>query len=334
MTQQKKTKKSGGGLVRTVLFAPIGLAAGWIAYSRFGLDKRLPLPDAISAERQVFLSQASGWLSYYVDKQASGRPLVLIHSVNAAASAYEMLPLFQRYRAQRPVYALDLPGYGFSNRLPRPYSPQLFQDVVVEFLETQVGEPVDAIALSLGAEFTARAALARPDLFHSLVLISPSGLKGSGGASRSQRAGDSGASNALYPLLSFPLWGRALFDLIATRRSLDYYVKGSFVGKPFAGLTDYGYYTAHQPGAENVPLYFLSGQLFTRAVAEQVYEQVQTPTLVIYDRDQFVRFDGLPAVLEHNPAWRAVRIAPTLGLPHFEKPDETTAAIDAFWQTL
>ena len=39
------------------------------------------------------------------------RPLLLLHSINASASAYEVKPLFEHYRQQRPVYAPDLPGF-------------------------------------------------------------------------------------------------------------------------------------------------------------------------------------------------------------------------------
>ena len=35
-----------------------------------------------------------------------------------------------------------------------------------------------------------------------------------------------------------------------------------------------------------------------------------------------------------NAAIQAVQITPTLGLAHWEKPDETTRAIDGFWQSL
>src|SRR5689334_16051533 len=99
----------------TAVLASIGAVAGsWIGYSAFFVNHHVSLPPAIDAERKQFLSKESGLLSYYADTSAEGTPLVLIHSINAAASSYEMRPLFNHFRTMRPVYALDLPGFGFS----------------------------------------------------------------------------------------------------------------------------------------------------------------------------------------------------------------------------
>jgi pimeloyl-ACP methyl ester carboxylesterase len=312
---------------------PLAVSGGWIGYSALAIDHRVPLPDAILAEKLTFLSQAGGWLNAYVDRSAAGRPLVLIHSVNAAASAFEMGPLFRHYRSQRPVYALDLPGYGQSNRLQRDYTPQLFANAIAEFIEAQVGEPADVVGLSLGCEFVARAALARPELFHSLALISPSGLGSASSGRASQQTEARGIAGSLHRAFSFPLWGRALFDLIATRRSIEFFLGKSFEGPVTPGFVDYGYATAHQPGAEHVPLRFIAGMLFTPDAATTLYEPLDVPTLVLYDQDYFVGFDALPQVLAANPHWQTVRIAPTRGLPHFEKLAETTQAMDTFWQS-
>ena len=146
------------------------------------------------------------------------------------------------------------------------------------------------------------------------------------------RAGTAGSSGGVYSLLSFPLWGRPLFDLIATRRSIEFFLKQSFVGPVPADLIDYAYATSHQPGAEIVPLYFISGALFSEDAVGQLYQQVTAPCLVLYDRDAFVRFDRLPGLLARRPNWQARRISPSLGLPHFEKLPETIQALDDFWQ--
>jgi pimeloyl-ACP methyl ester carboxylesterase len=68
----------------------------------------------VAGERIEFVSPGAGRLSYYVS--GHGPPLLLVHSINAAGSAYEVKPLYEHYARSRTVYALDLPGFGFSDR--------------------------------------------------------------------------------------------------------------------------------------------------------------------------------------------------------------------------
>ncbi len=317
--------------LKAVTAVGLAAAAAWIVYSNLAIDHNMYLPKAIPADLKSFDSVKAGRLSYYVDTSGQGTPLVLIHSINAAASSFEMSPLFEQYRGKRPVYALDLPGFGFSDRSARKYSPQLYTDAVVDFIETQVGQAADVVALSLGSEFAARAALGRPDLFHSLALISPTGLGSRNGDKSSQKAGESGLSKYLYPVFAFSLWSRPFYDLLTTHASIRYFLEKSFVGAIPQELTEYDFLTAHQPGAENAPLNFISGKLFTPNVRHRVYEQVSTRTLVIYDRDGFTSFDMLPQLLANNLTWAAVRLVPTLGLPQFEQPVKLAEALDNFW---
>ena len=310
----------------------LAAAGGWILYSHYGVNHRMPIADAIPAERETLYSKNSGRINTYVDRQATGRPLLLIHSVNAAASAYEMGPLFSHYRGKRPVFAMDLPGFGFSERSERVYSPSLYTDAVAEVLASQVNEPADVVALSLGSEFAARAALAHPELFHSLTLISPTGLNRMAGSTSSMVGQVYGLSNFMHLLLSFPLWGRPLYDMISTHSSIEFFLKKSFVDSVPPGMVEYAYAAAHQPGAEHAPLYFLTGKLFTSQVRTVVYERLRTPTMVIYDRDAYSNFLSLPDVLLKNPAWQAVRLVPSLGLPHFERLPDTADVLDSFWK--
>ena len=312
--------------------AAIAAAGGWIAYSKKVIDHCLPLPNAVDAPRQLLSSQTAGMLNYYADRSGSGRPLVLLHSINAAGSAYEMRPLFNFYQGRRPVFALELPGFGFSERSDRVYSAQLYQDAITEFLQREVKAPADVIALSLSSEFAASAALAQPGLFASLALISPSGLRLRNTGRPTQRASDTGISDAVYKAFSYPLWGQAFYDLLVTRRSINLFLRQSFTGPVDEGLADYDYLTGHQIGAHHAPLYFVSGKLFNRDIAERVYERLATPVLVLFDQDAYTNFDLLPQVTQRNPQWQMTRIQPTRGLPQFEKLAETTQALDVFWQ--
>jgi pimeloyl-ACP methyl ester carboxylesterase len=330
-----------------VLGAPLLVAGGWLGYSTFVIDHHLPLPPAIEAEQQTLTSDIAGTLNVYADRapttafgvfEGAGRPLLLIHSVNAAASAYEMRPIFDHYRGQRPVYALDLPGYGFSDRTDAARTPEAFAAAIVDVIDKVIGEPADVIALSLGCEFAARAALQRPDLFHSIAFISPTGFNASGTGRATQQAVEQDKTESAYQMLANPLWGRALFDLIATRRSIEFFLKQSFVGPVPPALIDYAYATAHQPGAQHTPLRFVSGLLFTREARSVLYEPLTLPVLVIYDRDAFSGFDALPDFVAARSAahanWQVARLEPTRGLPHFETMPRVADALDDFWRML
>lgn len=309
----------------------VAAIGGWLAYSAFGVDHHLPLPPAIDAPQERMTGVNSSFLSFYSDRSGSGRPLVLIHSINAAASSYEMKPIFESYCGKRPVYSLDLPGFGASERADRVYSPQLYKAAILEFLTQQVNEPADVVALSLGCEFAASAALEQPNLFHSLTLISPSGFTAREKKVASQKAGEGSASDAVYSAFSFPLWSQAFYDLLATKKSIHYFLQRSFVADVDSGLQNYSYATSHQPGARYAPLYFVSGKLFSPRIREEVYEHLTLPVLVIYDQDAFVRFDTLPAMIANHENWRGERITPTRGLPQFEQINTLVQALDRFW---
>lgn len=313
-----RTPQSGRRLLLAVVVIG-GLIYGWSSVGRSA-----PLPEAVNAARVTFQSQQAGEVSYYVDQSGNGNPLIFIHGINAAPSAYEMKPLFEYYQGERPVYALELPGFGFSERSKRTYTPQLFGDTIREFLRTQVGEPADVIALSLSSEFGALAARDEPSLFSSLTVIAPTGV----GPPRSI---EQDTSERILNVVSFPLLGKPLFKVLTSRSVIRYYINQSFEDAADQGLIDYAYATSHQNGASIVPFNFLSGKLFTWDAFESIYTQLTVPTLALYDKDPNVSFERLPELLDTNPNWQAERIAPTMGLPHWEELDKTVAALGSFW---
>lgn len=282
------------------------------------------LAPALDAPCREVQTTHAGRLNYYLDDGADGRPLVLIHSVNAAPSAMEMRPLFEHYRAQRPVYAPELPGFGRSERADRAYSPALYAEALRDFLTLVVRRPCDVIAFSLGAEFAARAVPLAEGLFASLALISPTGF-----GLRQPPGGRFG--DRVLRVLRLPLLGDGLYRLLTSRISIRHFLGLNFTGEVPEALLDYAYRTSHQPGAKHAPFRFLSMKLFTPDALDALYRPLRLPVLVLYDRDPNVTFDRLEELLAERPNWQARRIAPTLGLPHWERLQDTVEALDGFW---
>lgn len=318
-------------VLEAVGLAALGSAAGWIAYSRLGIDHRVRLPPALPGAFEHLAAGRAGTIALYGATEAEGPPLLLIHSINAAASAYEMRPLFCHYGRARPVYALDLPGFGHSERSPRRYTPRLMVDaihaVAAEVRRRHGGARLDAVALSLSSAYLARAALERAADYRSLGLISPTGFDArlSG---RGPRGGHRGNDLVLRGL-EVPIWRRALFDALVSRPSIRFFLSKTFGSSRIdEDLLDYDDRSAHQPGAEYAPLRFLSGYLFPTD-ATTLYEALELPVWMIHGtRGDFVDFRDAPR-FAGRPNW-TVSALPTGALPQFEDLEAVTARYDAF----
>jgi pimeloyl-ACP methyl ester carboxylesterase len=287
------------------------------------------LPDPLSGKR-TDLNSASGRIAMYSARGASdGVPLLLIHSVNATPSAYEVRPLFDFYAGKRPVYALDLPGFGQSDRSDRDYSIKIMTDAIhaaVDEIRRHHAGPVDALALSLSCEFLARAALEQPASFRTLAFISPTGFEG---AARDDANGGNRGMPWLRTALDVPLWSRGLFNALTSRSSIKFFLQKTFGSQEFdQGMWDYAYLTTHQPGARYAPYAFVSGYLFSKD-ALLLYERLTHPVWMAHGvRGDFVDYRHKP-VVEGRANWR-FNVFPSGAFPHFEMLDAVTRAYDGF----
>ncbi|GAA3807422.1 hypothetical protein GCM10022625_02960 [Deinococcus aetherius] len=307
---------------------PLVAGLGWTLFSRLRVPHDLTPPPALDAERRT-LNGRAGPVNVYV--AGSGAPLLLIHSVNAAASAYEVRPLFEQYRTSRRVYALDLPGFGFSDRSDRDYTPRLMTDAVHDVLDEialESGESVDALAVSLGGEFLARAAAERPDRFRSVALVTTTGF-----GRNEQFYGGLGSTRGrpgIKRAYENPLWAQPFYDLLASAPSLRFFLAQTFGSYAAVdeGLLRYDYPTSHVPGARHAPFAFIGGLLFGADI-DRVYEALTVPVWLAYGtRDRFTDFGDLSNV-ERRPNWSLTPFD-TGALVYFEEPARFTAAYDAF----
>lgn len=283
------------------------------------------LGPALPGER---LSFPGGLVCYTTGE---GAPLLLVHSVNAAASAAELRPAYEHYATRRTVFALDLPGFGLSERADRDYTPRLMTDALHEAaaqIRQRCGPgPLDAMALSLGCEFLARAACERPRNWGRLALVSPTGFRGA-----KPLRGAPGATRAipgLHAVLSVPLWAPFLFDNLTRPKVVRYFLEKTWGGRQIDEQAwAYAVETARAPGARHAPLAFLSGGLFSADILD-VYEKLRQPVWMCHGvRGDFTDYRAKKAV-EKKPNWR-FNVFQTGALPYFERPQEFFAVCDRF----
>ena len=257
-------------------------------------------------------------------------PLLLVHSVNASACAAEVRPLFERYGSRRPTLALELPGFGGSQRGPLAYSPSMMVQSVLRAVRylRDIGftQPIDVLALSLSCEFVTLAALQEPSWFRSVALVSPTGLES--GHDEQYVQGKTKENPLLRRFLVSPL-GEPLFRMLTTPSSMRWFLERAW-GSPVIDeeLLEYEHLTTRRPGARFAPAAFISGTLFTEGVATQ-YAKLAPPVWLAHGvRGEFTDFGGLLRIgPPKNWSWETFG---TGAMPQLEVPRLFMSRYDSF----
>lgn len=111
----------------------------------------------------------------YIDEGQSDEVLVLVHGLGTYAKGWlrNIEPLSKHYR----VIAVDLPGYGKSDKGYYEYTMDFNAQVLVELLDALEIEKATFVGHSMGGQISMTIALNYPERVNKLVLISPAGFE-------------------------------------------------------------------------------------------------------------------------------------------------------------
>ncbi|MEA5579523.1 alpha/beta hydrolase [Anabaena sp. UHCC 0451] len=247
-----------------------------------------------SLGRMVYYTASS---SLWQDKSepADRETLLFLHGFGGGSSAYEWSKVYPAFAAEYRVIAPDLIGWGRSEHPQRSYRIEDYLTTIQEFIEQTCTEPVMVIASSLTAAFIIRVAIIRPDLFKSLVLVSPSGLSD---------FGQDYSRSFFAQLVSVPVVDRLLYSTgIATDGGIRSFLEQrqfAQSNRVYQEIVDAYLESAQQPNAEYSALSFVRGDLcFDLSLYIQ---QLTTPTAIIWgQKSQFTGPEIGRRFAEMNP---------------------------------
>ena len=302
--------------------AAIGAAATLNALASRGVA---PLENLIGGDPGSF--DWRGRRLFYAPRKArsrKGRPILLLHGIHTAAWSYEWRSNVDALSAAHDVYALDLLGFGMSDRPQVRYSARLYMRLIDDFARQTIGEPATLIASSLTAAYAAVLGARDPGQYPSLVLIEPTGLV------RLNNAATTGGEVTRL-VVDAPLVGAAVFNTLASRRSIRYWLERAYVDLDFVTpeLVDIYHRAAHQPGARYAPAAFLSGHL--NLDVRGAVRRLRQPVLLIWG-EQAVEtpVEDARGFLAINPDLQLTILDPAGMLPHDEQSAEFNGIVMRF----
>ena len=149
--------------------ALVGLPALYNAH----VEKRFRLAFG-KRERGKLYSWVYGDIRYMV--RGKGKPLLLVHDIGGGAGLHEWDRAIAALSRQYTVYAIDLIGFGLSDKPAMSYSPYLFARCINDFARDVIGGKANIAASGLGAAFAAAAYKLAPELYSKVLLVSPEGV--------------------------------------------------------------------------------------------------------------------------------------------------------------
>lgn len=280
-----------------------------------------PLDEPLGGEEGDF-----EWRGHRVaySRLGAGRPLLLVHGIHAGAWAVEWRALAPRLAASHTVYALDLLGFGRSDRPAIRYAASLFQQLVADFVGRVIGEPTVLVAASLSATHAILLAARDAERIPAVVLSVPTGLA-------QLRDAPTVTADALRLLLETPVVGTAMYNALVTKPAIRHVLAPLFARPELVpdDLVASYHASAHRPGAKHALAALVSGQL--NADVRPALRRLLQPALVLWGAQ------ARQAPVEQAHGFRVLKpdlrlaVLPRCGdLPHLEQPAEAAALIEAF----
>ncbi|MBE9051068.1 alpha/beta hydrolase [Nostocales cyanobacterium LEGE 11386] len=273
-----------------------------------------------------YTATSSPWQDQASPQNDEKETLVFLHGFGGGSSAYEWSKVYPAFASEYRILAPDLIGWGRSEHPLRNYSIEDYLTTIREFFQQTCTSPVTAIASSLTAALTIRVAIAYPDLFKSLILVTPAGLAD---------FGEDYSRSLFAQIVKVPVLDRLLYSTgIATSGGIRSFLEQRQFAQPnriYEEIVEAYLQSALQPNAEYAALSFVRGDLcFDLSLYIQ---QLTIPTAIIWgQQSEFTGPEIGRRLAEKNP--QAIRVFQPLedvGLtPQLELPAVTIGLIRRF----
>jgi pimeloyl-ACP methyl ester carboxylesterase len=290
--------------------------------------KTPPLTSALEGGEIRYFPTPEGDVFY--KKAGDGPPLLLVHSIGAGCSSYEFRHIWKELSEKYTVYAIDLLGFGKSDKPALNYTAETYIKLLSDFCKSVIGVgdgrgECDVIASSLSAAYVIALSHRDPDLFHRLILVCPTGIE-------ELAESPNTISLAVRGALRTPVMGTTFYNGVTSKTGIRTYLVQRVYSDPMKvtnEMVDYYHTSAHQPGGENVLPSFLSGYLNIN-IRESFKTIVDLPLIVWGQEAVETPLGEVEAFLAVNKNAKLEVIENAGGLPHDEQPEAFLAAVRPF----
>lgn len=264
----------------------------------------------------------------YYKKRGQGTPLLLVHDLNSASSAYEWNRMVQKLAEDHTVYAIDLIGCGRSDKPKLTYTSYLYVQLISDFIKYVIGQKTDIVVTGLSGSFVIMACNASPELFGRIMMINPHSLC-------SLNKIPNKRTKTLKFLIEMPIIGTLIYNMCTSKHK----IRKAFAGSYFSNCKNCSvknitaYHEAAHLGKSSAKFLFasLNGR-FININMTHALKKINNSIILISGTDVENAEDIMNEYTSLNPSIEKGIAANTKYLPQLENPAALVSQINIYFQ--
>jgi len=193
-------------------------------------------------------------------RHGQGSAVLLVHGLYPGASSFEWRHTIPSLAERHTVFALDLLGFGRSDRPAARYSPGLYQALLADTVSGVVGESCAVVASGLSAAQLIALAVRDPRHIASIALVAPTGV-----AHRRERSAPRRSNAARF--LGAPLLGNTIYNRLTSPVNLRRHLEAVYVNDRLVTpeLVQEYVHSARLPGGKHAIAALLAGSAINQS---------------------------------------------------------------------
>lgn len=259
-------------------------------------------------------------------KKGNGSPILLIHDLIPGSSQYEFNAIINTLSKTNEVYAIDLLGYGLSDKPNLTYTNYLYVQLINDFIKKIIGRKTDIIATGHAFPIAIMTCHNNPEVVNRIVGINPESLFNSNMI-------PSRYSKLLKLILDSPIIGTFIFNLLTTRSNIEMDFKEKYVHNSLLISDDLiEAYLESSRLNKSSSKYAISSFLakYTNANIIHALKEINNSIYLICGKEE-LNIDTIVNNYEYyNSSIESFTIQNTKHFPHIEEPKEFIKILSDF----
>ena len=265
----------------------------------------------------------------YYTKSGKGKPVLLVHDLDVASSAYEWSKIVNKLSRTNTVYAIDLLGCGRSEKPNITYTNYLYVQLVNDFIREIIGEKSDIVTTGSSLSFVLMACQIESKYYDKIIGVNPADLYELAKAPSKRK-------NGLKFAIELPVIGTFIYNMALSKNHIidkmvnEWFFKGHLVSPQ---LVDVYYQSAHIDDGKGKYLLASIKSNYTNINIVPALKKINNSICLVGGKEHPFIDEVIDSYKEYNPAIEDAYVSNTCNLPQLEAPEKFVELLQILLQS-